>query len=109
MVYVAALGHLFGPNAQRGVFRSTDGGKTRIGKTKGIFAPAPRERVPWPPSGTRRQMGVMTAHMTTIAGPQCMARRGSRVQARGRFTPYTSLPAVCLRNAVSTGADEISS
>ena len=27
-VYVAALGHAFGPNQQRGVFRSTDGGKT---------------------------------------------------------------------------------
>ena len=26
-VYVAALGHPFGPNSQRGVFRSTDGGK----------------------------------------------------------------------------------
>ncbi len=28
LVYVAALGHAFGPNNQRGVFRSTDGGKT---------------------------------------------------------------------------------
>ncbi|MGH9943309.1 MAG: WD40/YVTN/BNR-like repeat-containing protein [Pyrinomonadaceae bacterium] len=28
VVYVAALGHLFGPNEQRGVFRSKDGGKT---------------------------------------------------------------------------------
>ncbi len=28
IVYVAALGHLFGPNEQRGVFRSTDGGAT---------------------------------------------------------------------------------
>ena len=28
IVYVAALGHAFGPNAQRGVFRSTDGGQT---------------------------------------------------------------------------------
>jgi photosystem II stability/assembly factor-like uncharacterized protein len=28
VVYVAALGHQFGPNEQRGVFRSTDGGKT---------------------------------------------------------------------------------
>ncbi|HEY6188003.1 MAG TPA: hypothetical protein VIW80_10010 [Pyrinomonadaceae bacterium] len=28
IVYVAALGHTFGPNAQRGVFRSKDGGKT---------------------------------------------------------------------------------
>jgi len=28
VVYVAALGHLFGPNPDRGVFKSTDGGKT---------------------------------------------------------------------------------
>jgi photosystem II stability/assembly factor-like uncharacterized protein len=28
LVYVAALGHAFGPNVQRGVFRSADGGKT---------------------------------------------------------------------------------
>jgi photosystem II stability/assembly factor-like uncharacterized protein len=28
VVYVAALGHVYGPNLQRGVFRSTDGGKT---------------------------------------------------------------------------------
>jgi photosystem II stability/assembly factor-like uncharacterized protein len=28
IVLVAALGHAFGPNAERGVFRSTDGGKT---------------------------------------------------------------------------------
>ncbi|USN99112.1 MAG: glycosyl hydrolase [Phycisphaeraceae bacterium] len=27
-VFVAALGHVFGPNAERGVFRSTDGGET---------------------------------------------------------------------------------
>ncbi len=27
-VYVAALGHLFGPNEERGIFRSTDGGET---------------------------------------------------------------------------------
>ncbi len=28
IVYVAAMGNLFGPNEERGVFRSTDGGKT---------------------------------------------------------------------------------
>src|ERR687891_675191 len=28
VVYVAALGHAYGPNNQRGVFRSADGGKT---------------------------------------------------------------------------------
>ncbi len=28
IVYVAALGHLFGPNAERGLFKTTDGGKT---------------------------------------------------------------------------------
>ncbi|SVB92993.1 uncharacterized protein METZ01_LOCUS245847, partial [marine metagenome] len=27
MVYVAALGHAFGPNDERGVFRSSDGGE----------------------------------------------------------------------------------
>src|SRR5438067_2378151 len=28
VIYVAAMGHAFGPNPMRGVFRSTDGGKT---------------------------------------------------------------------------------
>jgi photosystem II stability/assembly factor-like uncharacterized protein len=28
LVYVAALGHIFGPNEERGVFRSTDGGES---------------------------------------------------------------------------------
>jgi len=28
IVYVAALGHPYGPNAERGVFKTTDGGKT---------------------------------------------------------------------------------
>ncbi len=28
LVYVAAFGHLFGPNAERGLYRSTDGGAT---------------------------------------------------------------------------------
>ena len=28
IVYVAALGHAFGPNDERGVFRTQDGGKT---------------------------------------------------------------------------------
>src|SRR5438094_3003481 len=28
LVFVAALGHAYGPNAERGIFRSTDGGKT---------------------------------------------------------------------------------
>ena len=28
IVYVAALGHAFGPNSQRGIYRSLDGGKT---------------------------------------------------------------------------------
>src|SRR5205814_7218091 len=28
VVYVAVLGHLFGPNLERGIFKTTDGGKT---------------------------------------------------------------------------------
>lgn len=34
IVYVAALGHLWGPNAERGVFRTVDGGQTW---TKSLF------------------------------------------------------------------------
>lgn len=34
LVYVAALGHVFGPNDERGIFRSLDGGKTW---TKSLF------------------------------------------------------------------------
>ncbi len=34
IVYVAALGHLWGPNAERGLFKTTDGGKTW---TKSLF------------------------------------------------------------------------
>ncbi|HXG54785.1 MAG TPA: hypothetical protein VNJ03_05350, partial [Vicinamibacterales bacterium] len=30
IVYVAAIGHLFGPNKERGLFKTTDGGKTWI-------------------------------------------------------------------------------
>ena len=30
IVFVAALGHAFGPNAERGIFRTTDGGKTWV-------------------------------------------------------------------------------
>jgi len=30
IVYVAALGHLWGPNRQRGLFKTTDGGKTWV-------------------------------------------------------------------------------
>ncbi|HLA76060.1 MAG TPA: hypothetical protein VJU18_00630 [Vicinamibacteria bacterium] len=30
VVYVAALGHLWGPNPERGVFKTTDGGKTWV-------------------------------------------------------------------------------
>lgn len=30
IVYVAALGHLWGPNKERGLFRTTDGGKTWV-------------------------------------------------------------------------------
>ena len=32
IVYVAVLGHLFGPNKERGLYKSTDGGKTWVNK-----------------------------------------------------------------------------
>ncbi len=41
IVYVAALGHLFGPNQERGVYRSTDGGATwKQVLTRGVDAGA---------------------------------------------------------------------
>jgi len=41
IVYVAALGHLFGPNAERGVYRTTDGGTTwKLVLTRGADAGA---------------------------------------------------------------------
>src|SRR5687768_1182417 len=47
LVYVAALGHVWGPNDQRGVFRSKDGGKTweRILQRGKIGRASCRERV----------------------------------------------------------------
>src|SRR5919201_204056 len=55
IVYVAALGHLFGPNPQRGVFRSTDGGKswTEITDNPGL------------PKGLKGRMGVAVAPAKT--------------------------------------------
>ena len=38
IVYVGALGHVFGPNEERGVFMTTDGGRTW----------ANGEACPWP-------------------------------------------------------------
>src|SRR5258706_13117362 len=73
VVYVAALGHAYGPNAERGVFRSTDGGATwrkildkgpdvgaadlafELGNSRVIYAAMWRaRRTPWsqyPPNG----------------------------------------------------------
>jgi len=39
IVYVAALGHVYGPNEERGVFRSKDGGKTWKKFSTGIKKP----------------------------------------------------------------------
>jgi len=73
-VFVAALGHAYGPNAERGVFRSTDGGRNwqkvlfkdeNVGRliwrsipqnSKTIYATLwAARRPPW--SITRRRMG----------------------------------------------------
>jgi photosystem II stability/assembly factor-like uncharacterized protein len=51
-VFVAALGHQYGPNAERGVFRSTDGGRTW---SKVLFTNAETGAVDlaWDPADTR--------------------------------------------------------
>src|SRR5262245_56491572 len=54
---------------------------------------------------------IVTLHVicACFIGLQIMVGQGSRVQARGCFTPYTALPAACSRNASITEADDISS
>ena len=46
IVYVAALGHLWGPNAERGVYRSTDGGDnwTDISRSPGLPRGVPQSQ-----------------------------------------------------------------
>ena len=62
VVFVAALGHGYGPNAERGVFRSQDGGKTwtkvlfkdeNTGAIDLAFEPGQRRRRSSPRSGRR--------------------------------------------------------
>ena len=97
VVLVAAMGHAFGPNAERGVFRSTDGGKTwtkvlyvddHTGATDLAFAPSNAnivfaamyqvQREPWkftsggPGSGLYRSSdgGVTWKHLTGNGLPE---------------------------------------
>ncbi|HWK12649.1 MAG TPA: hypothetical protein VNR64_21490, partial [Vicinamibacterales bacterium] len=84
IVYVAAIGHLFGPNAERGLYKSTDGGKTwtntkfidnDTGFTDVVIDPAnpnvlyaasyQRRRVPWGFNGGGPGSGIWK---TTDAG-----------------------------------------
>ena len=62
LVYVAALGHAWGPNRERGVFRSRDGGATweqvlfkseRRGRRRPLDGPAATRACSTPPSGRR--------------------------------------------------------
>src|SRR5262245_2519890 len=51
----------------------------------------------------------MSPHPSLLKGLQMMTGYGSCVQASGCFTPYTALPAACLRNASITKGDDASS
>ena len=67
LVYVAALGHAFGPNHERGVFRSRDGGATWKASCSWTTAPA-RSTSPW--------IRPIRASSTPRCG-RCTARRGA--------------------------------
>ena len=88
LVYVAALGHLYGPNRERGVFRSRDGGATwekvlyvndEVGACDLIIDPSNPRCCTLPPGGS---CGRPTAWRA--AAPAPASGRVPMVEIRGR-------------------------
>ena len=92
LVFVAALGHAYGPNPERGVFRSKDGGRTwarvlfkdeNTGAIDLAFDPVEPEDDPAPRSGRRggrpgTSTRPRTARAAASTGRTTAATRGSR-------------------------------
>jgi len=87
-LFVAALGHPYGPNAERGIFRSTDGGKSfekvlfkdeYTGGADVVFAPKIRT-----PSTLRfGQISMDRGRTAASAAPRAVSSRAPTVAARG--------------------------
>jgi photosystem II stability/assembly factor-like uncharacterized protein len=78
IVYVAALGHIWGPNSERGVFKTTDGGKTwnhtlNLGPDCGCIDVAIDPKEPetlWACAYTTRRDGFSGGNPATQFGPK---------------------------------------
>ncbi len=105
IVYVAAVGHLFGPNAERGLYKTTDGGKTwnntkfidndtgfvdvvmHPTKPDTLFAASyQRRRQPWGFNGGGPGSGIWRTDnggksWTRLTGAACPATRSSGASA----------------------------
>ena len=87
IVLVAALGHAFGPNAERGVYRTADGGKT-LGESsfKERYAPA---------RSMSRLTRTIRRSCTHLCGRPCASRGPSRAAAKAAgstIPPTAGLP-----------------
>ena len=91
IVYVAALGHVWGPNTERGVFKSENGGKSWRKVLFGVIRPA-RSISSMDASESRR-------HCTRHSGTRT-ARRGSSCQA-DREAESSSPPTAARRGPTS--------
>jgi photosystem II stability/assembly factor-like uncharacterized protein len=104
VVYVAVVGHLFGPNRERGLYKTTDGGKTWVntkfidedtGFTDLVMDPAKpetlfaasyqRRRQPWGFNGGGPGSGIWK---TTDSG-----RTWTKLQGAGRLRPSSAASA----------------
>jgi hypothetical protein len=88
VVFVAAAGHLWGPNAERGLYRTADGGRTwqrccswirsPASLTSRSIPPIPTRCMPRPTSGcARRTASTAAARAARSGSPPTAARPGA--------------------------------
>jgi len=90
-VLVGALGHIFGPNDERGVFRTTDGGKTWtktlfVGSDTGVVDLAVEPAHPNLVSSTDPASAVIFRAGTRVPA-RCRTSRRGRCRAMGHALP----------------------
>jgi hypothetical protein len=119
IVYVGAVGRLYGPNEERGLFKTTDGGKTwnkllYIDEKTGVIDvqmnPADPETVLWP----RPMNGSATATISTIrsrSGARGVACTGRAMAARtGKNSRVDCRPALWAESgSITTARTPVSS